>query len=390
LADDPKPKTSPAAGSAGDSAVPSPPDSNTPSTATSEAPAPAGVDPKTGAPADGGLPNANGAGAGGPQPDPLSDGTKPTILKTGAVHRSVPKGKTSITSVYRRADIMTTLLTFIGAVVAGAIILGADYFITKSKNATPTKAPTKVTTLDKSELEKLDSFFNGNSAGKSSEVLTISSSTLFQGRVGMSSDLKVVGGVQVSGTTALADLTVDKTSTLGITNIRGALTVSGPLNLQSPAILGGGATVNGNLSVTGNGSFGGTLAASTINVSTLTVSGTLNLNGHLNIGGSTPSAAPDQAAGTGASANISGNDAAGTVSVLTGTVPNNAQLGGALVKVTFKVPYSTQPTVVITPNGRDAALLQPYIIKTAQFFIVGSAFDALSHTSYSFDYWIVQ
>jgi hypothetical protein len=386
MADEPKPQ----------SASSSPPPASPAGGANAAAPAdakaadPKAADPKTGEPADGGLPNANGAGSGGPQPDPLSDGTKPTILKTGAVHRSVAKGNASISNVYRKADIMTTLFTFVGAIVAGAIILGAYYFITKSKATPTTKTPTKVTTLDKSELDKLDSFFNGNSAGKSSEVLTVSSASLFNGRVGIASDLKVVGGVQVSGTTALADLTVDKTSTLGVTNVRGALTVSGPLNLQSPAILGAGATVNGNLSVTGNGTFGGSLSANVINVSTLTVSGTFNLNGHLNIGGSTPSVAPDSAAGSGATANVSGNDAAGTVSVVTGNVANNSQLGGSLVKVTFKTPYSTTPTVVATPNGRSAALIQPYIIKTADFFIIGSSFDATSHTSYSFDYWIVQ
>lgn len=386
MADEPKPASpTPAPPEGGASGAPA---TQPVDTAKSEAPVDK-IDPNA-KPADGGLPNANGAGAGGPQPDPLSDGTTPTILKTGAVHRTVSKNNTSITSIYRKADIMTTLFTFVGAVVAGAIILGAYWYLTKSKVDPSVKAPSKVTTLDKADLEKLDSFFNGNSAGKSGEILTISSSSLFQGRVAMGSDLKVVGGLQVSGPTTLAELAVDKVATLGVTNVRGALTVTGPVNLQSPAILGAGATINGNLAVTGNGSFGGSLSANVINVSTLSVSGTLNLNGHLNIGGSTPTAAPDSAAGTGASANVSGNDAAGTVSVNTGTVTFNSNLGGSLVKVTFRNKYNTPPTVVATPNGRPGALLQPYIIKTAEWFIVGTAFDATSNTAYSFDYWIVQ
>jgi len=164
--------------------------------------------------------------------DPLADGTVPTVLATGTSHKSVSKGKASIANIYRKADILTTILTFVGALVAAGIIFGIYAYITRSKN-TATPAP-KVTSLDKNELAKLSTFFDGNSAGSSSQVLTISSSSFFKNRVAISSDLKVIGGVQVSGTTALGDLTVDKTTTLGVTNIRGQLVVAGPVNFQEP------------------------------------------------------------------------------------------------------------------------------------------------------------
>lgn len=283
----------------------------------------------------------------------------------------------------------TTLLTFLGAIIAAGAILGAYAYLTR--NTSKPSSPAKVTTLDKAELDKLDAFFSGNSAGKASEVLTISSSSLFQNRVAMASDLKVVGGIQVSGPTALGDLTVDKTATLGVTNIRGQLTVAGPVNLQSPAILGAGATISGNLAVSGNGSFGGSLSAGVINARDVSVSGTLSLGGHLAITGQNPSVSPGSEAGSGASATVDGNDSSGTVTINTGTVGFQPQsVGGLLATVTFRAAYPRVPRIIISPVGQNAGTLDYYVIKTANNFIIGTGSDAKSNTSYTFDYWVVQ
>jgi hypothetical protein len=380
--DEPKPKSNDASPASGGHEP----------TPASISPAPTDVTEDT-KPGAGGKPGANPK-PGAPDPnqkiqaEPLADGTTPTVLATGQVHRSVPKSKASLTTVYRRADIITTLLTFVGAIVAGGIILGGYAYLTRAKSAAPTATP-KVTKLDKSDLDKLDAFFSGNSAGGSAQVLTISSSSLFKNRVAISSDLKVIGGLQVSGTTALADLTVDKTSTLGITNIRGSLTVAGPFNAQSPAILSAGATINGNLAATGNASFGGSISAGTLNVRDLTVTGNFNLSGHLNISGQNPSAAPASAFVS--SASVSGTDAAGTVTITMPPVSSQA-FGGLLVTVTFRAAYPRAPTVVITPSGRGSALFQPYILKTATNFTIGAATIPSNGnaTSYSFDYWVAQ
>lgn len=381
MADDPKPETK---------ASPSPEQPE----ATNVSPAPIDVVEKSpdnpgGSKTAPEMPPGADTPQAGPQPEALSDGTVPTVLKKGARKTVEIKSKASIATLYRKADVTTTLLTFVGALVAAGIVVGAYAYITRNSNK-PTQTSNKVTTLDKAELDKLESFFGGNSAGKETEILTISSSSLFKNRVAIGSDLKITGGLQVSGGTALADLTVDKTSTLGVTNVRGALTVSGPLNLQSPAILGAGATINGNLAVSGNTTLSGSLGVGTLNVRDLSISGTLNLNGHLNVGGQTPTAAPDSAAGPGATATVSGNDSAGTVTINTGSSTSNDNLGGSLVKVTFKNPFPASPVIVITANGRGAALLTPYTIKTAGFFIIGSATDPAPRTSYSFDYWVIQ
>ncbi|HVQ43387.1 MAG TPA: hypothetical protein VMT30_00250 [Candidatus Saccharimonadia bacterium] len=375
MADEPKTNTP---------APASPPDGQT----TPPAAAPTPDAPPTADPAADSSAEAK-AVAASVQKDPLSDGTIPTVLTPGDSHKKVPRGKASITSIYRRADIMTTLFTFVGALVAAAIVVGIYAYFTRAHSST-TPTPTKVATLDKSELEKLGAFFDGNSAGAGGEILTITSSTLFKNRVAVGSDLKVTGGLQVTATAALADLTVDKTSTLGITNIRGALTVTGPLTAQSPAILGAGATITGNLNATGNGTFGGSLSATSLNVHDISVAGTLNLAGHLSISGQNPSAAP--ITGVSTSASVDGNDAAGTVTVTvaphTGSTPS-----AQLVTVTFRSAYPRVPHIVITPIGPGSAQFQPFILKTATGFTIGAADFATPNnnpTSYSFDYWVVQ
>ena len=322
--------------------------------------------------------------------DPLADGTLPTILNTGATHKSVTKSRASINSIYRKADILTTVFTFAGALVAAGVIFGIYAYITRSK-ATVTKAP-QITALDKTDLAKLNNFFEGNSAGSASQVLTISSSALFKNRVAVGSDLKVTGGLQVSATTALGDLTVDKTTTLGITNIRGQLVVAGPVNFQSPAQFGAGGTVNGNLSVTGNGSFGGSLAAGTINVRDISVTGTFSLAGHLSISGQTPTASVLSGAGTGGGASVDGTDSAGTVVINTGSIPNYTTPfpGAQLATVTFRSAYPRVPHIVITPIGQSSGELSFFIVKTATGFTVGTASLPRSNTSYAFDFWVVQ
>ncbi|HEY2003920.1 MAG TPA: hypothetical protein VGH44_02285 [Candidatus Saccharimonadia bacterium] len=308
------------------------------------------------------------------QAEPLSDGTVPTVLTPGQTHHSVAKSKASLTTIYRKADIMTTLLTFGGAVVAGAIIIGGYIYFTKSRAPTPTATP-KVTNLSQSDLSKLQTFFQGNSAGSSAEVLTISSSSLFKNRVAVSSDLKVTGGVSVDGTTNLGDLNVDKTSTLGVVNTRGQLTVGGPLTVQSPALFNAGASYKGSISATGNGSFGGSLSAGSISVGTLSVT-QLNINGHFSLGGQAPSASNGQIG-------VESNDSAGSVTGVTGSAP------GDLVTITFHTAFPVVPTIIITPVGANSAKAMPYLTNlTASSFTIGAAGTATG--PFSFNYWVIQ
>ncbi len=324
-------------------------------------------------------------------PGQLPDGRTPTVLKVSSGPTANVTKSTShqLSRIYRRADVLTTVLTFVGtAITAGLILAGYSYFINQARPAT---TQPKLSQLEKSELEKLATFFGSGTPTSPTEILTINSSSLFKNRVALASDLKVIGGVQVSGPTALSDLVVDKVSTLGVSNIRGQLTVAGPTTLQSPAILAAGASVSGNVTVSGNGSFGGSLSAGVLNIRDLTVTGTINLAGHLVITGQAPSAAPASQAGSGATARVDGNDAAGTVTINTGQIPNSVvNTGGLLVTVTFRTPYASVPRVIITPIGQTSGSLPYYVQKTATGFTIGTSTDAKSGTGYAFDYWIVQ
>ena len=305
--------------------------------------------------------------ANGPQPDPLSDGTVPTVLSAGDAHRSVSKGKASLTTIYRRADIMTTLLTLGGALVAAAIILGIYAFVTLGQNKNKAKTPVlsnKVTNLSASDLQKLNAFFGGNSAGSSAEVLTVNSSSLFDGRVAVNSDLEVTGGETIKGTATDSNLTVNSTATLGVTSVRGQLTVSGPTTLQGAAVLTNGLTVTGNVTASGNGSFGGSLAAGTINALTLNVGSAFNLSSHLNTNGASP-----QASG----ATIAGDDSAGSISA-----------AASSVTVSFHTGYTKQPIVMLTPTS--ACTGGYYVTSTG-----GSGFIITNpNNCRSFNYWVVQ
>jgi hypothetical protein len=291
----------------------------------------------------------------------------PVVLTVGDGHRKVAKGKTSLSTVYRRADILSTLLTFGGAVVAALIVLGIYAYITRPKS-TPVAISPKVTSLNSANLSKLNDFFTGNTAGSSSQVLTVNTSSLFDGRVAVNSDLKVVGGAEVSGSTALNALTVDNVSTLSITNVRGQLTVAGPTSISGPVVLSNGLAVTGNIATTGNGSYGGSLGAGTINAATLSVTGAFNLLTHVN----TEDGSPTISAGT-----ISGTDSAGNF-----TMPTDA------ATVVFHTAYTRSPVVILTPTGvcPDPALGQYYVQNTG-----GSGFIVSNPARCpSFNYWVAQ
>ncbi len=346
-----------------------------------KSPAPEAADtPATPANSAAGETAAPRAEAGAPQADALPDGTKPTILTTGKTLKSLPPtfGKATLGSIYRRADITTTIITFVGAIITAAIILGGYTYFTKSNPKPPTVL--KPSQLDAADLAKLKTFFEGNNAGTPAEILNISSSSFFRNRVAIGNDLKVTGSLDIDGPTTFGELRVDKTANFGITNIRGQLTVTAPTTINAST------TVGGNLSVSGTGSFGGSLSAGSIQVSNLTVTGSLNIPGHLSATGAAPTASTGSEAGPGSGASVTGTDTAGTVTITTGTNPAI----GLLVNVTFRAPYSKVPHVLITPIGAGAGRLEAYVQKTTTGFTIGVNVDPANATAYSFDYWVVQ
>jgi cytoskeletal protein CcmA (bactofilin family) len=328
--------------------------------------------------------------------DALSDGTVPTVLSTGdgigtSIKPLVDPNKRRVTSIYRRADITTSIITMIATLAIIGIIFGGYLFLNKSK-----KIPTpKVTTLDQSEITKLGGFLGNNIGSGAGQILTISSSSLLKGRVAIDNDLKVTGNTEIGGATTTSDLTVTKTTNLNTTNIKANLTVIGTTTMQGPAILAGGATIGQNLAVAGNGTFGGALSAGTFNAKTLTVSGDITLDGHLIIAGALPTVTADVGAGTGAKATVEGTDSAGTIIITTGTVGTNSnsiQTNGILtfVNLKFRNPYTKTPHVLLTAVGYETGQIGYYVLQTATGFTIQLNSPAKSASSYAYNYWVIQ
>lgn len=322
--------------------------------------------------------------------EPLSDGTVPTVLSENASGiSSVPSpkpGNRPISSVYRKADIATSLITMTATLAVIGIILGGYLFLTKKKPV----PPPKITTLDQSEITKLGGFLTGNALGSSNQILTVTSSSLFKGRLAVDNDIKVTGNGEFGGNISTSSLTVTKTSTLSNTTINGPLIVTGPTTLQSPAVLAGGATIGNNLAVAGNGTFGGALSAGSFNAKTLNVNGDLNLSGHLVITGSLPTVIPEVGAGSGGKTSVEGTDSGGTIQINTGTVPSFTNGQNTLVSLKFKNAYAKTPHVLLTAVGLTTGSIGYYVTQTPQGFTISVITTAKSGDNYAFNYWVIQ
>lgn len=328
--------------------------------------------------------------------DALSDGTVPTVLTTGdgfgtSVKPLLDPSKQRVTSIYRRADIATSVITMIATLALIGIIFGGYLFLNKSKKV---PAP-KITTLDQSEITKLGGFLGNDLGSGNGQILTVSSTSLFKGRLAIDNDLKITGNADIGGSLKTGDLTVTKTTNLATTDIKGTLSVSGPTTLQGPAILAGGATVGSNLAVAGNGTFGGAVSAGAFNAKSLTVSGDINLGGHLIIAGIVPTVTAEVGAGNAGRATVDGTDSAGTIIVTTGTVGTNSnttQINGILtfVSLKFHSSYTKTPHVLLTAVGYETGQIGYFVLQTATGFTIQLNSPAKSASSYAYNYWVVQ
>lgn len=105
--------------------------------------------------------------------------------------------------------------------------------------------------------------------------------------------------------------------------------------------------------------------------------------------GTTPTIAVGAGAGTGATATVTGHDSAGTVNIVLGTSPGT---GSAMATVTFNTPYSTIPSVTITPvAGAGAAQPQAYVGRSPTVFNIQASVTptSIAGTTISYDYHVV-
>lgn len=288
--------------------------------------------------------------------------------------------------------------TFIGlAVVAGILAINGAIvaWLVNAQDAASTEQAKQSVTLSAETLDGLG--VSRNPVGNLGAELTIGPKTTFNGKVTMGSDLSVGGKLELkgdfsaasgnftklqAGETALQQLNVNGDATITNMNVRTNLAVAGNTTMQGPVTMAQLLTINNSLNVAGNVAVGGTLSARNFQANSLTSGSTLTVGGHIITNGAAPNIGKGGAVGSNGTVSISGNDAAGTIAVNTGTGAGN----GLLAQVSFKSQYGNIPKVVVTPiNGYVAV----YTTRSIGGFNIYAA-NALAPDGYAFDYIVMQ
>lgn len=255
------------------------------------------------------------------------------------------------------------------AVVAVTII---DY-----KHSTQNKVTLAQQTLTPSDLNHIA---NSNEVvGGSNQVLTVQSSSVFDGQVLVRNDLQVAGRLQVGGSLSITGVVVSGSSIFNTVQINKNLSVGGNSNIQ------GTLAVQNNISVNGGGTFGGAVSAPQITTSSLQLNGDLNLTHHITAGGPIPGHSTSGNVGSGGTSSISGSDSSGTVTINTGSGPS----AGCYETVNFVTAFNSTPHVLVTPVGASSATLNYYVNRSTGSFSICSANTPASGTSYVYDYFVI-
>lgn len=118
----------------------------------------------------------------------------------------------------------------------------------------------------------------------------------------------------------------------------------------------------------------------------------ITINGKIITQGSAPTAVLGATTGDGASANIDGNDTAGTIEYTTGmnNLPTYPLSAGEQVTVDFTSDYAEAPKVAITPKNAGSAGIKYYVTTTTTGFILHFVDQPAELQNYSFDYIVIQ
>ncbi len=229
------------------------------------------------------------------------------------------------------------------------------------------------TTLTNEQLDALKN--SSTTVGDPKQVLNVESNAIFAGKVLVRDSLDVAGTIRVGGALALPGITVSGSSSFDEVKINN-LAISGNTAIQ------GTLTVQQDLTVSGNATFGGTISASALNIQNLQIGNNLIISKHIDANGPVPGKSNGTALGGGGTVSVSGSDAAGTITINTGSGPP----AGCFVTVTFVQAYNGNPSVVISPVGSGAAGLNYYVNRSASSFSVCTTNAPPAQTSFSFDY----
>lgn len=303
-----------------------------------------------------------------PLDQPLESSTNPDALNYLDPKES--SFKKVLTILSQKSSIYLPL--FFLLIVAVAVVTVIDY-----RHTTQTKTTLSQQTLSPSDLNHIA---NSNEVvGGSNQVLTVQSSSVFDGQVLVRNDLQVAGRLQVGGSLSLTGIVVSGNSVFDTVQINKNLSIGGNSNIQ------GTLAVQNDISVNGGGTFGGALSAPQVTTSSLQLNGDLNLTHHITAGGPIPGHSTGGSVGSGGTASVSGSDSSGTITINTGSGPS----AGCYVTVNFVNAFNSTPHVLVTPVGASSATINYYVNRSTGSFSLCSANNPASGTSYVYDYFVI-
>jgi hypothetical protein len=158
------------------------------------------------------------------------------------------------------------------------------------------------------------------------------------------------------------------------------------------------------LQVTGTPTFAGLNVTGTITANNLVVTNEVTAQkitavagittSRIETTGTAPVAQPLPQSGTGATVILDGNDAAGTVTLTTGTNgtnPGDPQVTtGEQVAITFVSPKQKMPRVIVSPVGDAAGTVKWTVERTQTDFKIKIIDGVLPQTAYTFEYFVVE
>ncbi|MDB5175546.1 MAG: hypothetical protein JWM81_404 [Candidatus Saccharibacteria bacterium] len=284
-----------------------------------------------------------------------------------------PPKKGGIMGIVKRFNIYLMLFLFVLTIAVAVIIVA--YF--QSQKGT-TKATVTTQDLNQAALDQLAN--SDASVGDPKQLLNVQSNAVFAGQVLVRGSAEIAGGLQVTGSTVLVNLTTSGPAVFDQAQVNKTLSVAGDTTIQGSLAIQKGIQVNG------GGSFSGPVTATQITTNAFQLAGDLTLTSHVVAGGSTPTRVNGPALGSGGTTSVSGSDTSGTLAVNTGSGPS----AGCFATITFARKYNAVPHITVTPVGSDAGGLAYYITRTATTFSICSASPAPAGSSFAFDYFVVE
>jgi hypothetical protein len=287
---------------------------------------------------------------------------------------SEPVKKVSpIKAIFKKINVYLLLFLLVAAIVAATGVI--SYLNNKKAPTTPSVANQQLSQDSLKQLANSDA-----TVGAAAQTLTIQGNAIIAGQTLIRGSLDVAGGIKLGGEFTAGSIVISGKANFTDTQIS-SLQVAQNTALQ-------GLTTTRDLNVGGTAAFGGPVTAGQITVSRLVISGngTLDIPNHLSFSGPTPSRSILDAGvmGAGGTVNVNGSDTTGTINVNTGTGP----VAGCFAKISFALPFSNMPHVLVTPFGQATAGLNWYVLKTKTSFTVCTTNAPPGGQVFGFDFFI--